>query len=201
MRGGLLVEDPKYEDNWTNTLQSITGIHDDGDPILHDAACLDVLKELRKDNLLLRKDIWEHDLLYKSCRPVTNMRFEYLAAWDPDQLMTDTYNDLPLSHATTVDSEDLTRFNMYFQTALKHHPKHLGLLFQMDSSGDTAYERAIERYGEEKTFTVIKECIPTDSKLPILHHVIKDAPQFIIDFSFRYISAVYLRDADGRTFT
>jgi len=80
LRGGLLVEDPKYEDNWTNTLQSITGIRDDGDPIPHDAACLDVFKELRKDNLLLRKDIREHDLLYKSCRPVTNMRFEYLAA-------------------------------------------------------------------------------------------------------------------------
>jgi hypothetical protein len=46
----------------------------------------------------------------------------------------------------------------------------------------------------------IGECIPFDDpKLPILHHVVKDAPQFMNDFAFRYPSAGYLRDEQERS--
>ena len=46
----------------------------------------------------------------------------------------------------------------------------------------------------------IGECIPfNEPKLPILHHVMKDAPQFMNDFAFSYPSAGYLRDEQGRT--
>ena len=65
----------------------------------------------------------------------------------------------------------------------------------------TAYERATEEYGKEETFNVIKQRIPTDSELPILHHIIKDAPQFMKDFSIRYLSAMYLRNEDDKSFT
>ena len=46
----------------------------------------------------------------------------------------------------------------------------------------------------------IGECIPFDDpKLPILHHVVKDAPQLMNDFGKRYPSAGNLRDRNGRT--
>jgi chloramphenicol O-acetyltransferase len=90
---------------------------------------------------------------------------------------------------------------VYFQTAFKHHLQHLGFLLQKDGSGKMAYERAMENYGNDEIFKVINQCIPTDTDLPILHHAIKDAPQFKNDFSIRYLSAMYLRDKDGRSFT
>jgi hypothetical protein len=107
---------------------------------------------------------------------------------------------LPLSHAIIEVSKDLTRFNMFLMTALKHHPQHLGFLFQKDNNGQTAYERAIEKHGIEETFVVIKQCIPTDTTLPILHNVVRDAPKFMNDFTIRYLSAWHLRDDDGRSF-
>jgi len=88
---------------------------------------------------------------------------------------------------------------MYFQTALKHHTHHLGLLLQRDSSGKAAYERAIEKHGNEKTFKV-KQCLPANTTIPIQHHVIKDAPKHSNDFTIRYTSATYLRDGEGESF-
>jgi hypothetical protein len=46
----------------------------------------------------------------------------------------------------------------------------------------------------------IGECIPfEDPKFPILHHVVKNAPQFMNDFGKSYLSAAFLRDTQGRT--
>jgi len=200
MRGGLLAVDPRDEYDY-NTLQIIVNICNVEDPIPHDTARLKVLKELRKDNLLLQSDIKDHGLLYDSCHPTNTMRFEYLAEWDPDNLMNGTFNEMPISHAIIKDHKDLDRFTIYFQTALKYHPQHLGMLFQKDSSGKTAFDSAIEKHETEKTFNVIRQCIPTDTDLPILHHVVRDAPKYINDFTMRYISAAHLRNADGRTLT
>jgi hypothetical protein len=36
--------------------------------------------------------------------------------------------------------------------ALKNHPQHLVLLFQKDSNGKIANERAIDKLGKDKTF-------------------------------------------------
>ena len=186
-------------DDW-NTFHLIVNICNEKYPIPHDTACLDAMKELRKDKLLLQSDINEDDLLYHSCHPVQKLRFEYLAGWDPDNLMNGTYKGLPISHAIIKHHKDLDEFTMYVQTALKHHPQHLGLLFQKNSSGKTAYERTIEKHGHDKTFKVIKQCIPANTTISILHHVIKDTPKHINDFTIRYPSATYLRDENGRSF-
>ena len=82
-----------------------------------------------------------------------------------------------------------------------YQQQHIGLLFQKDINGKTAFERAIERYGKEKTFKAIKECIPTNTTLPILHHAMRDAPEYFNDFHIRYPSAMHLRDEHGRSFT
>jgi hypothetical protein len=108
MRGGLLVVDPSDEDNW-NTLQLHTRLGNSSDPIPYDTASLDAMKELRKDDLLLKKDIKDHNLLFWSCGPDAKMRFEYLAEWDPDCLMTGTFEGLPLSHAVISQTRRRSR--------------------------------------------------------------------------------------------
>jgi hypothetical protein len=157
------------------------------------------MKELRKENILLKKDIKDHSLLFWSCHLRSKMRFEYLAEWDPDCLMTGTFRDLPLSHAIIEHSLDLTCFTLFLTTSLKHHPKHLGLLFQKDSSRKTAYERAIEKHGIDETFNVVQQCIHSNTSLPILHHIVRDVPQHINDFCIRYPSAWHLCDENGRS--
>lgn len=125
MRGGLLVTDPSTIENDINTLQLIVNTVISSDPVN-----LDVLKELRKDYFLLKEDIKDHHRLYWSCHPQAKMRFEYLAEWDPDNLMSGTYKSLPLGHAIVKQEDGLNEFTMYLQTALKHHPQHLGMFFQ-----------------------------------------------------------------------
>ena len=89
---------------------------------------------------------------------------------------------------------------MFFETALKHHPNDLGLLFLKDDEGQTACERAFKKYGNDKIMAAIGELIPfDDTELPILHHVDKHAPQYMRDFACRYPSATYFRDCQGRT--
>ena len=70
-----------------------------------------------------------------------------------------------------------------------------------DNSGNTAYNTAVEKHGKDEVLKVIQQCIPTNTSLPILHHVVKDAPQHFNDFCIRYSSAGYLRDENGRTIT
>jgi len=113
--------------------------------------------------------------------------------------MIGTLDDLPLSNAIDESSKNITHFNIFLTTSLKHHPQHLGLLFQKDSSGKTACERAIDKYGKDETFNAIKQCIPEDTTLPILHHVIRDAPKYTNDFTSRYLKALHSRDENGRT--
>jgi|FLMP01.1.fsa_nt_emb hypothetical protein len=169
MRGGLLVVARKENSNINiNSLQLLVNKVVSSDPIPCDTAYLDTMKELRKSNLLLKEDMTNHRLLINSCHPQVKMRFEYLAEWDLDCLMTGTCRDRPLIHEIIKrNSKDLSRFTLYFEAALTHHPQHLGLLFQKDKSGQTACAKAIDEYGKDEAFNVITQCIPTDTKLPI----------------------------------
>jgi hypothetical protein len=201
-RGGLLVTDPSvsHEDNW-NTLQLLVNIGDDSDVIPFDTIYLNAMKVLRKASLLVKTDIKEQDLLYLACHPAVKMRFEYLAEWESDSLMTGTHDGVPYVHDIINNISSLASFTMYLRTSLKYYPQQIGCLFQKDSDGETAIRSAIEKYGTDKTFKAIKDCIPTDTTLPILHHAAKDALEDFNDISVRYPSAIYLRDENGRSFT
>lgn len=81
-----------------------------------DTTCLEVIKELkRKDYLELKEDIKDHIILRRSCNPLSNMWFEYVAEWNPDDsLMSDTLLNLPaLSHAASYQFDTLTHFAMF----------------------------------------------------------------------------------------
>jgi len=196
-RGGLLAVDPRADRN-RNTLESLVSINNPSNAIPLDTAYLNAMKELRKAGLLVKKDIKE--LLYLACRPEARMRFEYLAEWDPDSLMTGSRKGLPYVHYIIHRYQSLASFTMYLRASLKYYPRQIGCLFQKDSDGKTAIRRAIEKHGTDKTFKAIQDCIPTDTTLPILHHAAKDAPEYFNDFSVRFPSAIYLRDENSRSF-
>jgi hypothetical protein len=202
MRGGLLVLYPNGAGKIQNTLQVLASIKNRKDPNFRDTFCLDAMKVLRNDDLLMKKDINDHRLLLYSCKPASKKRFEYIAEWDPDCLMTGTDSqDLPNMHDIIMKGADLTSFTLYLRASLKHHAQLIGLIFQNDNDGNTAFERAIQMYDKEKTFKAIRECIPSNTTLPILHHVIRYAPESFNDFSIRYPSTIHLRDNNGRSFT
>jgi len=199
-RGGLLVADPRSDYKW-NTLQLLVRVLDPLNVIPFDTAHLNAMKELRKAGLLVKTDIKEQELLYLACRPRAKMRFEYLAEWESDSLMTGTCKGVPsIHHIIHNFQRSLAPFTMYLRTSLKYYPQQIGCLFQKDNDGKTAIRSAIEKYGIDKTFKAIKDCIPTDTTLPILHHAAKDAPEYFNDFSIHYPSAIYLRDENGRSF-
>ncbi len=198
-RGGLLVGDPHDRDR-DNVLQLLATFKSDTNPVLNDTAHLHTMMELRQSNLLLKEDIQEYDLLYHACGPGAQLRFDYFVDWDAQGLKNHQYDGLPIIHALIIKGRPIEDFKVFFKAALNHYPQDLGLLFQKDSDGKTACERAFVKYGKVDTMKAIGECIPFDDpKLPILHHVEEHAPQLMNDFGKRYPSAGNLHDRNGRT--
>ena len=164
-----------------------------------DAICLDAFKKLRESKLLLKEDVRKYQLLFLSCHPSSKERFYYLVDWDPEALKTTLFRGNPLIHFSVIYNWGaIESFAMILKAGMKHYPEHLGFLFRKNTDGITACEAAFHDYGKDETLKIIQECIPADSKYPILHRVIKNAPQYMDDFAKRYSSAVYLRDENQR---
>ena len=106
------------------------------------------------------------------------------------------YEGKPLFHTI---AEDKAHTSHFLRAAVKLHPKDIGLLFQLDNDNKTVFDAAVSKHGKDATFNIIRECIPQDTHLPILHHVVKFAPQYIDDFAYYYHGTGYFRDNDGRT--
>ena len=198
-RGGLLVGDPHDSDR-RNVLQLLAAMWNYTIPVATDTGHPNTMMELRQSNLLRKEDIQEYDLLYHACHLRAQLSFAYFIDWDAQGLKNHQVGGLPIIHALIKYREGIECFQVFFKAALNHYPQDLGLLFQKDNAGATACDRAFDKYGKDETMKAIGECIPFDDpKLPILHHVVKDAPQFMNDFAFRYPSAAYLRDEQRRT--
>ena len=164
------------------------------------------MKELRANNLLMKKDIIAEDLIfyatYSGCEDTLN----YLLDLDLDALNANLRkgNDrgLPISHAIIKDGASISYFCVLARIAMKHHRCDIGQIFQKDTDGKTAIGRAIDICGEEETFDALNEhLIPfiDPAEVPILHHCAKDAPQLMNTFAKYYPSAIFLRDRQGRT--
>ena len=198
-RGGLLGEDPVYS---LNVLQKVVGSAGflgllDMDSSACDLFYLDILTKLCESKLLRKDDVVKHHLLFWSCSALSKERFKYLVDWDPEALEKTLYEGVPLLQAFANIGE-LGNFAMVLKAGIKHYPEHLGFLFRKNNDGITSCQIAFEEYGKDETFKVIQECIPADSKYPILHRVIKNASQYMDDFAKRYPSAIYLRDEHQR---
>ena len=147
-RGGLLTG---YEDG-LNLLQVLAG-----HPYYDDSICLDLLKTLRKSQLLKKEDVTQYYLSYRSCKPVAEERFEYFVDWDPEALNDIQVGGDPFLHTSAawlcIDS-----FALALKAGLKYYPEELGFLFQKNDRGKTAFEMACQHYGKDKARRAIEKC-------------------------------------------
>ena len=194
-RGGLLVYSQEVDGETTgmNAMYDICSMSYNDDKGM---ACLDVIKELRRSNLILKEDIRDSELLRCSCDVSCEMICHYLADWDPTALK----EIRSIFKIIDYDIDDMEKFAVFLKAALSHYPEELvGLLFQKNDDEETACEFAFEKYGKDKTFRAIGELIPFDqTTIPILHHVVEKAPHLLNDFAMYYPSAIHLRDSLGR---
>ena len=216
-RGGLLlhIEDPFLKNRGQNVLQSLANLkcggenkNDDNDSkeedvVLCDTMYLNALQDLRQSNLLVSEDVRDQGLLYWSCHPEAQLRFDYLVTLDKNALKHSKYQGESLIHAIISNPRrGICSFSMALKAGVKYHcPEFiLDLLFQKGIDGRSACKRAFDKYGVEKTFSVIKECISSDTTIPILHHAMRgDAQECFQEFALRYPTTAFLRDEKGRS--
>ncbi|GFH44073.1 hypothetical protein CTEN210_00547 [Chaetoceros tenuissimus] len=192
-RGGLLLVDPSDDDGW-NTLQWLVNVGDDDE----DVTQLNALKELRKMDLLVKRDIKEQELLLTSCWKESEKRFEYLVSLDPDALIETRFHNKPLIHYIASQSDE-QRIILLLKAAFKHHPNRGGLLFDKDDQGTTALDCLYNEKGIEKIMSLLYDILSPKRDYPILHHVFLKAPQHINIFMRKLPWAFYLKDHNGRT--
>jgi hypothetical protein len=120
---------------------------------------------------------------------------------DLEGLKHHRYQGETIIHVIINACDSTENLELFLTTALKHHPEDIGLLFQKNDKGKTAFECALNRYGNEATFDAIEQYIPLDGaeQIPILHRVVENAPQYLNEFGMRYPSSMFIRDkTNGR---
>ena len=86
---------------------------------------------------------------------------------------------------------------MALKAGMKYYPEWLGFLFYK-KNGVTC-KQAFDEIGVDTTMNIIRRCIPLSDNHPILHHVIRYAPDLEDDIGQYYPDAVFLRDTNGHT--
>ena len=103
--GCLLVGDPTCSGHYTNmnVLQlHVTNLRKVGTNqfiSFDDAEYLNIMTDLRGNNLLMKTDIRDQDILFWSCSSTNKKFFEYLADWSQDGLKTYKYKGFPIFHS------------------------------------------------------------------------------------------------------
>ncbi|GFH55128.1 hypothetical protein CTEN210_11604 [Chaetoceros tenuissimus] len=194
-RGGMLMIDPDHGE--CNTLQLLCYSHvGDNDALL----MVNVLKELRRSGILVKKDIQEHCLLRYASQKASQKRFTYLVEWDPDALMKTRYLNEPLIHGILkIPEVGRQKFAMVLEASLKHFPSIGGLLFIKDSNGTTAFDAACSKLGTEETMAMLHDILSPKCNYPILHHALVKAPEHKDLFMEKFPWAYQLKDHNGRT--
>ncbi|GFH43956.1 hypothetical protein CTEN210_00430 [Chaetoceros tenuissimus] len=194
-RGGLLMEDPyDPDDNW-NTLQGLC-YHTNHDS--DSASRLAAVKELRKMGLLVKKDIVEHDLLYKSLDNGGCDVFDYLVEWDPDALIHPRLgNQEPLLHSVVYSEDGMIKL---LEAGFKYHPDKGGeFLFVEDSNGASNLDFLLSDNYEYDILGILHDILLPTKDYPILHHIFTKAPQHKEVFANKFPWAGHLRDHNGRS--
>ncbi|GFH50750.1 hypothetical protein CTEN210_07226 [Chaetoceros tenuissimus] len=172
MRGGLLNVFWKQ----LNLLQILSASTND------DKLRLNVIKNLRSHGLLKKEDIVRYSLLYYSCLGKSSfLRFQYFLAWDPQALAKTRLRTLPLLHSFILPPLRSIRMvsspleaDKCFKRCLQHSLEYFNaLLFQKDhDGGKTAFELAIEKFGETPTMILLREVFTEEAGHSLLHEVI-----------------------------
>jgi len=200
-RGGLTRQFQSGEHSGRNPIQILTnsGVADldvNGDQNAVDAKRLDTLQKLRSHYLFLESDITKLHLLCHYCYCQSKLRFQYLSDWDPDSLAESRRNTAPLIHYVTTRSKfgyNKTSFAMVLKAGIKHFPKKAGFLFDKNR-GTTAFEAAVAKFGKDGVMSSIKQSLPSDFPFPIMHHLIRFAPDLVGEMAALFPEASGRRD-------
>jgi len=137
---------------------------------------LEVMKDLRRENLFVKEDIEREGLMKCLLGPLdrhgspvayfAEPRFRYLVDWDPGVLSRSVRrsgNDNDSSNNNNNDDNDNGKLPLHyavhhyphpdaFRTVLelgtRHFPRELGFLFHEDGQGRTPFELACSKYGK-----------------------------------------------------
>ena len=153
MRGGLLCE----IDYTNNVLQAVVQAGGDGHDF--DSVCLDVMKRLRKMDLLKKEDIKEYGLLECAMYSWAEQRFEYIVDWDPK-----TFKEICIDWDPKAFKECCIsqlpwcfqfgeHFKVAFNAGIKYFPQHMGNLALRYVSGHQGKE------GKDEAWEMIQDCL------------------------------------------
>ncbi len=189
-RGGLIH--PRHRGE--NTLQALVmGVTEEDDNSKVTAKYDKVLEDLREMGLLKKGDIKKFKLVYYALYQSSYQRFEMLADWDPDSLITTSLpNGKPLlRHSQRACETVLT-------SGMKHFPERLGFLFRK-YKGETICETYFEKFGEIKAMSIICRCIPPAVNHLLIHRAVEIVPHLEDKLIKYYPDEAFKKDATGRT--
>jgi hypothetical protein len=152
IRGGLLCE----IDDKNNVLQIVVEAGWDleaGDWHDLDSVCLDVMKRLRKMDLLKKEDIKEYGLLKCSMYSwaLAEQRFDYLVDWDPKAFKEICISELPWCVVQSGVAD--VHFEVAFNAGIKYFPQHIGNLALRYISGHKGKE------DKDEAWEMIQDCL------------------------------------------
>lgn len=198
MRGGLLddvYKDILIQNSEINMLQCLALYNYGG-------KSLNALKDLRRDELLMKQDIVGQSLLFCSSFAQSEEKIEYMMSWDPDALCNTRVSGSPLLHAIVNSIATNDHKQIAFTRCLKFSLKYKrSILFQKDQNGKTALKLALETLGEKLVMTMLKEIFTESSGYPLLHHVLLQEPKCLNLFVKYFPNLYHLRDEHGQTLT
>lgn len=169
-RGGLIVQNEEEEEELGD--QSVLKILAGGSFCDHkndveylqlvDARVVGVLRQLRTMNLLRKKDIYEHNLLWELSNGMyfPEKRFRFLVDLDPTFVVhSTTFGRVPLHRAAYRSS--IQQFQLVFEAGIRYYPKHIGirLLFYKDRNAGTPFQIACKEHGKEEVMKVIESTL------------------------------------------
>lgn len=164
-----------------------------------DRICVEVLEQLKKEGLLVKEDIGNHDLMYWSGGSSSIERFKFLLEWDPDVVENYSKDGQSFMHHLAMD--DLHNFEAILKVLLEKYPKQAGYLFQKNNAGITAFEELEEFAIEEEIMQALNSILSPQCNFPILHHALVAVPQHRDIFMKWFPWAYNLKDHNGRSLT
>jgi len=169
----------------------------------------DTLKALFDENILTRKDVREQGIPHFAawCRSFKTLKI--CADLDPGCLFLEetrgrgsTLNILVC--AGSNDQEKINVIKYLVKKAVQYdrmHPSIGGLLTPASHNTGgtvTTLHNMIEKFGEDTTWNLVEEILSGYTDIPFVHHVIKDAPDLVLNTIQRFPQAVFIRDNQNR---
>lgn len=197
-RGGLLIKNR----GGFNALQLLTA-QKKSSTVMEKLKCAD-------PPLLLKKDVRKYHLLQEAVGDESIEMAKYMAKLDPSCLCYDHSGlGIPLKRVCCyknyeVDKEhkeerlELMKYLLHAALSYDASDNSIGGLFAQVNDDELILDSMVEKYGDEDTWSSIKEALSSFADLPLLHQVIKHCPANINHVVTKFPNSVLLRDKQGR---